>query len=121
MNLKHNFFKFLMRVHWKLSTLPISKFYLGALSRLQSVGDLFSYWTWKWIGIRPRLNSDTSSLLIAEYQRQYLAETGSPKTDFIIRGRLLVRIAFHLRLSRLKYLMEVIAQLRRLPFREIVI
>lgn len=128
MDLRHHFIKlsmslywFFMRVHWKLSKSPVSKFYLSALSRLQSASDLFTYWIWRWIGIRPRLNSHTASLLIAKYQRQYLAETDGHTTDFIIHGRLLARIAFHLKLSRLKYLMEVIAQLRRLPFSEIVI
>jgi hypothetical protein len=128
MNLRRQFFKlfsslhwFFMRVHWKLSKPPVSKFYLKAVSHLESASDLVIYWIWSWIGIRPRLNSHTATLLIAKYQRQYSAETDSPTIDFIIHGRLLVRIAFHLKLSRLKYLMEVIAQLRRLPFSEIVI
>jgi hypothetical protein len=121
MNLAQQFSKFLKRLHGKLSTLPVSKFYLGVLSRVQTVNDLVSYWIWKFIGIRPRLNNDSASLLIAKYQRRYSAETVDPEADFIIRGRLLVRIAFHLKLSRLKYLVEVIAQLRRLPFSEIVI
>ena len=70
---------------------------------------------------RLRLNSHAASLLIAEYQRQYSEKNDGPAVDFIIQGRLLARIAFHFKLSRLRYLMEVIAQLRRLPFSEIVI
>jgi hypothetical protein len=60
-------------------------------------------------------------LLIPKYQRQYSVEPDRPAVDFIIHGRLLARIAFHFKLSRLKYLMEVIAQLQRLPFSEIVV
>jgi hypothetical protein len=60
-------------------------------------------------------------LLIAKYQTEYSSETDGRTVDFIIHGRLLARIAFHLKLSRLRYLVEVIAQLRGLPFSEIVI
>ena len=59
MNVRQQFFKllmrlhwFFMRVHWKLSKPPISKFYLSALSRLQSASDLVTYWSWRWIGIK---------------------------------------------------------------------
>jgi hypothetical protein len=116
-----NVHSFLMRVHWAFSKSPDAKFYLSVLSSLQSVGDLFSYWIWRWMGITPRLNSHSASLLVAKYQRQYSAETVSSAVDSIIQGRLLVRIAFHLKVSRVKYLTEVIGQLRQLPFSQIVI
>lgn len=59
--------------------------------------------------------------LSRQYERQFAPEIDRPASDVVMPGRLLVRIAFHLEPTRLKYLVEVVRQLRRLPFSDIVI
>ena len=93
------------RVRWRLARTPIAPVYAALLAEA-------SYLTWRATRSRPRLNRDSVLQFIS-----------APTTadDGIIPGRLLARVPFHFRRSRLKYLVEVIEQLRLLPFKEVVI
>jgi hypothetical protein len=110
--------EFLMRIHWKLAGWRV---YASGVQRWAALRDAASYRFWSWTGARPKLNADTASQLSGKYRRLIASESANPALDSTIPGRLLVRIAFHLKPARLKYLVEVIAQLRRLPFSDIVI
>ena len=93
------------RVRWRLARTPIAAVYAALLTEA-------SYLTWRATRSRPRLNRDS-----------VLQFVSAPTTadDGVIPGRLLARVPFHFRRSRLKYLVEVIEQLRLLPFKEVVI
>jgi hypothetical protein len=110
--------EFLMRIHWRLSRL---RFYASSVRCWEAFRDVASYRLWSWTGARPKLNADTASQLSGKYQRLISSAIDNPAAGSTIPGRLLVRIAFHLKPARLKYLAEVIAQLRRLPFSGIVV
>jgi hypothetical protein len=110
--------EFLMRIHWKLARWS---FYASGVQRWEALRDAASYRFWSWTGARPKLNADTASQLSGTYRRPIASEIANPAFGSTIPGRLLVRIAFHLKPVRLKYLAEVIAQLRRLPFSDIVV
>jgi hypothetical protein len=104
--------KFSARVHGRLTKTPLGPLYLTARRHMQHIQDEATYLTWRVSRSRPHLNRDTVRHLISE---------PSISVNGVIPGRLLTRVAFHLRRWRVKYLVEVVEQLRALPFSDVVI
>jgi hypothetical protein len=102
----------IQRTHWTLAGRGrIGRVYLAASNRLVRLRDdvEFAAWRrWRW---RPRLDAAIAS---------ELARAGTPAdSDRTIEGRLVARVAFHLKPTRIKYLVETLTALRALPFRQI--
>src|ERR1700733_5739110 len=103
---------FATRAHNRLSRTPVGYTYQALFAKIQHLRGEASYLTWRATRSRPSLNRDSV--------RQFIPSALS-KNEPVIPGRLLARIAFQFRRSRLKYLVEVTEQLRLLPFSEVAI
>jgi hypothetical protein len=73
------------------------------------------WYIFKW---RPRLNRRTAEAFI---NNAVESDRAGADSNFRIDGRLVVRVAFHFNGGRLTYLMEMLHQLRELPFRQVYI
>jgi hypothetical protein len=104
--------KFSARVHDRLTRTQLAPLYLAARRNIQHMQGEVTYLTWCVTRSRPHLNRD---------RVRHLVPPSSTSLNGGISGRLLARVAFHLRRWRVKYLVEVIAQLRALPFSDVVI
>ena len=100
-----SFAKMSDKVRWGLARTSVAPVYAALLVEA-------SYLTWRATRSRPRLNRDSVLQFVS---------TPTTADDGVVPGRLLARVPFHFRRSRLKYLVEVIEQLRLLPFKEVVI
>ena len=107
------------RAHWRMAKAPLlGDSYTWGLRQIQMLHDKLSFLSWRWFRSSPRLNRQTIADL--------LGNSGSSEADRSpeaaqIDGRLVVRVAFHFSGKRLKFLIEMLKQLKDLPFREIVV
>ena len=99
-------------VHKRVARSLFGASYLGALAKFLRLRNEASYVTWRATRSRPRLNRDSVLQLIP-------LTISSERA--VIPGRLLARIPFQFRRSRLKYLVEATEQLSLLPFSEVII
>ena len=110
-----------MNIHYFIQKSPGASLYENTFLRIKKLREILSFTLWKIFRSRPFLNTDSTSRIISNYgfkNRDY--HPASEPTPLLI-GRLKVNIAFHLKPTRLKYLLETLKQIRNLPFEEISI
>lgn len=106
-----------LQAHWKLSGSPIKRPYLGAVDLYEKAKDQISYSAWRAYPRRPHLNADSvHRLLKIDDRKPGHAGSADPEKTAIIDGRLVAHITFHLKRSRIPYVIETAEQIRRLPF-----
>jgi hypothetical protein len=120
MDQKEKIARQLLRLHWYLHSRPgLGQVYQRGLEHLKNLRAELSFLAWKRLGVRPILdrravqkihNENGSASAVTEFAG-----------DMPIAGRLVVRVAFHLARARMKFLVEMLEQLRELPFSEIYI
>lgn len=107
-----------LRLHWRLQSVPLlGHVYKRTAAVLQASRNELSYQSWKWLGARPILDLRAVRRFKAEDAR--LSASIDPVNRQPISGRLVVRVAFHLVRARMRFLAEMLQQLRELPFSEI--
>lgn len=113
--------KHLLRLHYALSNHSrLGTIYRRATNLFEASLDITKFALWKVAGRRAvSTNKDIESFL--RFQQHAIGQPKEPDQFSQIEGRLLARVAFHFKGSRLKYLIRTIDQIRELPFSEIVI
>ncbi len=110
-----------MKIHWIILKSPIDSLYKNSLLHFNRLREILSYTLWKIVRSRPFLNTDSALRILKEYECKENYFHPSRESSGMLPGRLKVNIAFHFKHTRLKYLLETVKQLRKLPFEEIEI
>lgn len=108
------------RLHHRVNRIPVlGPAYLRALGRAKALRGSLEFLSWKWLGVRPLLDRAFVQELYAKVRPA--AEPAAAGSSKRIEGRLVVRISFHLVKARMSYLVEMLEQIRELPFSEVFI
>jgi hypothetical protein len=107
------------RLHWRVARTPLlGNGYTRGLRQFNNLRDKLSFLGWRLLKSSPRLNRRRVENLLRNSGSTAMDQSpvASP-----IDGRLIVRIAFHFSGKRLKFLIEMLKQIKELPFREVVV
>lgn len=108
-----------MKIHWIIQKSPGANLYKKVFLRLSRILEFLSYTSWKITRSRPSINTESTSRILANHDFSEHSFHLSSESPSMLTGRLKVNIAFHLKHTRIKYLIETLKQIRGLPFEEI--